>query len=153
MVFRSTKGKNEEEEVRKKDETNFETSAFLERIAEFDGGVDFEEDGVGNVEDDHNGSESAELASIGDIASGDGEQDGEDNRDGKSVNPEVNADNPTEDVDVVNWDDGFPARFASFRENFPPGDDEQDIENQGEDEGASKHTTEEATSSNGFVLG
>ena len=124
MVFRSTEGEDEEEEVREKDETNFETSAFFERIAEFDGGVDFEEDGVGSVEDDHNGTEGAELAGVSDIASGDGEQDGEDNRDGKSVNPEVDADNPTEDVNIVDWDDGFPTCFAGFCENFPPGDDE-----------------------------
>ena len=73
MVFGSTEGEDKEEEVWKKDETNFETSALFEGATEFDGDVDVEEDIVGDIEDGHDDAESRQAASISAASSGNSE--------------------------------------------------------------------------------
>ena len=73
MIFGKTKGENEKEEIRKKDETDLEAGAFFEGIADFDSGVDIKEDIVTGVEDGHNGTESGELAGVIDVTGGNSE--------------------------------------------------------------------------------
>lgn len=123
MIFGKTKGENEKEDVREKDETNLEAGAFFEGVAELDGKVDVKEDVVAGVNDGHESTESGKLAGISGVADSYAVEDGKDDRNAEGVNPEIDTDNFAEDIDVVDWDDGLPACFAGFNEDLPPGND------------------------------
>lgn len=141
-VLGVAEGKDELKDEGKKNKTNLEASTFLEGVAELDGEIDVEEEGVNAGDDGHDVGEG-----------GNSGKDTETNWDGEGVNPEVNADNFAEDVRVVDGDDGFPARFAGFGENLPPGDDVKNVDGEGKDTDGRQHAAKDATSSKRLILG
>lgn len=112
MVFRETEPENEGENVREEDKAEFEEGRFLEGATEFDSGKNFNPEGIKTGCEAYEG---AEKAFFEDCA-----EDPEKDRDEDDIVPEVKVDDSAEDIDVINRNQGFPARFAGFLKNLPP---------------------------------
>ena len=89
VVFGIAEGENELEDVWDKDETNFEGGRFFEGIAKFNSEENVQGEGVETGEEAKGGDNSCENAT--------------DERDQENINPEVEADDAAEDINVVNW--------------------------------------------------
>ena len=137
-VFVFAEAEDEVTDWSEEEEADFEAGAFAEGVAELDGFVNGEEDGVDKASNAKSRNESS--------------KDAETERNGEDVNPEVDADDAAEDVDVVDGDEGLPAGLTSFDEDLPPGDDEQDVDGEGKDAISGEHAAKDAASDEGFVL-
>ncbi len=153
MVFGVAESEDEQEDVGEKNETNLEAGAFLESVTELDGFVDGKENSVAKAKEREDDDKSGRIRSVDLSASGDGSYDGESDRDTESINPEVDANDAAVDVDVVDWDDGLPTLFASFSENLPPSDDEEDVDGKTKDTNRSKGGANNTASSDSLVCG
>ena len=63
-------------------------------------------------------------------------------REKKPENPKVYFDDFAENINIVDRDEGFPAFFAGFGEDFPFGDNEEDIKDEDDDRDAADNTAE-----------
>ncbi len=114
VIFRLTKGKNEVEDGREKDEADLESGAFVEGAAKHNSEVNIETEAV-EARDDRSSCRAR--------AKDEAAEKADDKRNKEDVNPEVYVDDAAEDIDVIDRDERLPTFFSGFCEDFPPSDD------------------------------